>query len=49
MFKESSFYTGTVEINYAEGSQSGPPLVLLPGLPSRWQEFLPILPTMSQQ
>jgi pimeloyl-ACP methyl ester carboxylesterase len=47
MLKESSFHTGTVEINFAEGPHSGPPLVLLHGLPGRWQEFLPILPTLS--
>lgn len=47
MLKESSFNTGTVDINYAEGSPSGPPLVLLHGLPGRWQEFLPIIPNLS--
>ena len=47
MLKERSFNTGTTEINFAEGPHAGPPLVLLHGLPGRWQEFLPILPTMS--
>jgi pimeloyl-ACP methyl ester carboxylesterase len=47
MLKESLFNTGTVEINFAEGPRSGPPLVLLHGLPGRWQEFLPIMPTLS--
>jgi pimeloyl-ACP methyl ester carboxylesterase len=47
MLKESSFNTGTTEINFAEGSRSGLPLVLLHGLPGRWQEFLPIMPTLS--
>jgi len=46
MLKESSFNTGAVNINFAEGPQSGPPLVLLHGFPGRWQEFLPILPTL---
>jgi pimeloyl-ACP methyl ester carboxylesterase len=49
MFKERSFNTGKAEINFAEGPPSGPSLVLLPGLPSRWQEFLPILPAMAMQ
>ena len=49
MLKERSFYTGTTDINYAEGPHSGSPLVLLTGLPSRWQEFLPIIPAMSPQ
>jgi len=47
MLKERSFNTGTIEINFAEGPHSGSPLVLLHGLPGRWQEFLPIMPTMS--
>jgi len=49
MLKENSFNTGIVEINYAEGPQSGPPLVLLHGYPGRWQEFLPILPALCLQ
>lgn len=47
MLKESSFNTGTTEINFAEGPHPGPPLVLLHGLPGHWQEFLPIMPTLS--
>jgi pimeloyl-ACP methyl ester carboxylesterase len=47
MLKESLFNTGATEINFAEGPYSGPPLVLLHGLPGRWQEFLPIMPTLS--
>jgi pimeloyl-ACP methyl ester carboxylesterase len=47
MLKEASFNAGMVDINYAEGSQSGHPMVLLHGLPGRWQEFLPILPTLN--
>lgn len=49
MLKERSFITGTTEINFAEGPHSGSPLVLLTGLPSRWQEFLPIMPAISLQ
>src|SRR4030066_1039116 len=47
MLKENLFDTGNVKINFAEGPHSGPPLVLLHGLPGRWQEFLAIMPTMS--
>jgi len=47
MLKESLFNAGTTEINFAEGPDSGPPLILLHGLPGRWQEFLPILPILS--
>jgi len=49
MFREFLFNTGTTKINCAEGPQSGAPLVLLHGLPGRWQEFLPILPTLCLQ
>lgn len=49
MLKEKSFDTGVVEINYAEGPPSGPPLILLPGFPARWQCFLPIIPALSMR
>jgi len=49
MLKENLFDNGTVKINFAEGPHSGPPLLLLHGLPSRWQEFLPILPSLCLQ
>jgi pimeloyl-ACP methyl ester carboxylesterase len=49
MLTEQLFKAGAVDINYAECPNSGSPLVLLPGLPSRWQEFLPIIPAMSLQ
>ena len=44
MLKEHSFDTGEVELNYAQGPDSGPPLVLLHGLTACWQGFLPIIP-----
>jgi pimeloyl-ACP methyl ester carboxylesterase len=44
MLPEKKFDAKGVSINYAEGPSSGPPLVLLHGLPGCWQEFLPILP-----
>src|SRR5215207_4390629 len=44
MLQEKSFNTGTLTINYAEGPQVGPPLILIHGGASRWQEFLGILP-----
>jgi len=47
MLRELSLNTGITQINFAEGPHSGPPLILLHGLPGRWQEFLPIMPTLS--
>jgi len=39
MLKEERFDMGIVELNYVEGPPSGPPLVLLHGLATRWQIF----------
>ncbi len=47
MLTEKTFDTGTMKINYAEGPPSGKPLVLLHGFSTRWQGFLPVLPTLS--
>ena len=44
--REKTFKTEGVIINYAEGPSSGPPLILLHGIPGRWQEFLPIMPDL---
>jgi pimeloyl-ACP methyl ester carboxylesterase len=49
MFTEKIFKTHDVSINYAEGPSSGPALVLLHGIPGRWQEFLPIIPHLMVQ
>ena len=47
MLREQIFNAGVVELNYAEGPASGPPLVLLHGFTGRWQGFLPLLPALS--
>jgi pimeloyl-ACP methyl ester carboxylesterase len=49
MLVEKSFDTGEVVLNYAEGPDNGPPLVLLHGWTDRWQDFLPIIPTLSMR
>jgi pimeloyl-ACP methyl ester carboxylesterase len=49
MLQEKIFDTGEISINYAEGPPSGPPIVLLHGLPGRWQEFLPLLPSLTMR
>ena len=43
MLVERSFHTGELELNYAEGPNNGPPLLLLHGFTSRWQFYLPII------
>jgi pimeloyl-ACP methyl ester carboxylesterase len=44
MLTEKTFDTGTVAIHYVEGPPSGKPLVLLHGVTTWWQTFLPVLP-----
>jgi len=44
MLTEKKFDTGAVTLNYAEGPPSGTPLVLLHGVTTWWQTFLPVLP-----
>jgi pimeloyl-ACP methyl ester carboxylesterase len=49
MLSEKKFETQGVSLNYAEGPISGPALVLLHGIPGRWQKFLPIIPYLMVQ
>ena len=44
---EHSFKAGPVTINYAEGPDTGPPLVLLHGGSARWQAFESIMPELA--
>ena len=44
---EKTFDAGGVQLNYAEGPATGPPLVLLHGLGRRWQVFMPLIPALS--
>jgi pimeloyl-ACP methyl ester carboxylesterase len=43
MFQERRFDLGGLPLNYAEGSPSGPPIVLLHGASGRWQNLFPLL------
>ena len=45
--KEATFDTGTVNLNYAEVSTAGAPLVLLHSSNTRWQSFWSILPDLA--
>lgn len=45
--EEKTFDAGEVTLNYAEGEDNGPTLVLLHGLGRRWQVFLPLIPSLS--
>ena len=43
MLVEKSFDTGEVVLNYAEGPDNGPPLLLMHGIWGFWQGFQPII------
>ena len=48
MLTESSFDTGEVVINYAEGPALGSPLVLLHGSTLDWQSWQHLIPPLAQ-
>lgn len=47
MLEERSFDTGAITINYASSLGGGPPLALFHGFTDRWQDFLPIIPSLA--
>lgn len=49
MLEERSFDTGSVAINFGEGSGAGPPLVMLHGISMWWRSFVPIIPYLSER
>lgn len=49
MLVDRTFDSGTVSITYVEGPTAGPPLLLLHGVTSRWQNFLTVMPVFAQR
>lgn len=49
MLVEKRFRVGEATLNYAEGPEGGPPMVLTHGLTDRWQYYLPIMPFLTQR
>jgi len=49
MLVEKRFRAREAVLNYAEGPESGPPMLLIHGLTDRWQYYLPILPFLSER
>jgi pimeloyl-ACP methyl ester carboxylesterase len=43
MFTENWFDTDSLRLNYAEGARNGPPIVVLHGIPNRWQGMLQLM------
>ncbi|MBT3283396.1 alpha/beta hydrolase [Candidatus Bathyarchaeota archaeon] len=48
MLTEKRYQNKDINLNYAEGPNAGPPVLFLHGLTDRWQFFLPVMPTMTQ-
>jgi len=48
MMLVKSFDTGEVVLNYAEGPDNGPPMLLIPGFSSNWKAFTRIIPSLSE-
>ena len=49
LFREATFDTGKVVLNYAEGPASGPPLVMLHGGSGRWQLYSGMLAELAKR
>lgn len=47
MLQEQTFDAGNVTLHYAAEQGDGPPLVLLHGVTSRWQSWLPVMPDLA--
>jgi pimeloyl-ACP methyl ester carboxylesterase len=47
MLKEQQFESNGVRINFAQTIDTGHPLVLLHGIASEWQSFLPLIPDLT--
>ena len=49
MLVEMSFDTGEVVLNYAEGPDNGPSLLLIHGITGNWRGFLPVMPYLTMR
>ena len=49
MLVEKRFDTGEVVLNYAEGPDNGPPILLIHGITGNWRGFLPIMPSLTMR
>ena len=49
MLQERFYERGGVKLNYAEGLDNGPPLLLLPAYDNRWQSYASIIPELASK
>jgi len=49
MLQERFYERGGVKLNYAEGPDNGPPLLLLPAYDNRWQSYASIIPELASK
>jgi pimeloyl-ACP methyl ester carboxylesterase len=47
MLREKQIDTGAATLSYVSGAPMGPPLLLLHGVTSRWQTWLPVIPSFA--
>jgi pimeloyl-ACP methyl ester carboxylesterase len=47
-YVERRFRIGEVELNYAEGPDHGPPLLLIPGQTMSWHSYVRVLPVLAK-
>jgi pimeloyl-ACP methyl ester carboxylesterase len=48
MLSEQFFHTGDIQINFAKSVDKRQPLVLLHGIASQWQSFMPLIPELTE-
>jgi pimeloyl-ACP methyl ester carboxylesterase len=48
-FSEKQFDTGEVVLNYVEGPDNGPPLLLIPGQMESWQGYKLVMPDLAER
>lgn len=48
-FTVKKFEASTIDVNYVEAPDNGPPMVLIHGLGSRWTSWEPIMDQFSEQ
>ena len=47
LIREKQLHTGKIDINYAEGPDNGPALILIPGQSADWTNYEKVLPQLS--